>query len=549
MFLDLRDRTGLVQIVVNGETSPEAYKVADAVRNEYVLSCEGTLMVRPDQLVNPNIPTGRVEVVCERLDVLNASKTPPIYIEDSADADESVRLKYRYIDLRRPVMYRSIALRHKIAKAVRDFLDTEGFLEIETPMLTRSTPEGARDYLVPSRVNPGAFYALPQSPQLYKQILMVSGFERYFQIVRCFRDEDLRADRQPEFTQIDIEMSFVESDDVLSLTERLVAYLYERTLGIKLSTPFERLTYDDAIARYGSDKPDLRFGMQIRDLSEVFKNSDFRVFSDALSQSGAVRAICVPGLAHLSRKELDELVGRAKALGAKGLLWAAYSGTEVRSSFGKFISEQEQHDMRLLMDASDGDLLLIAAGPASQISTVLGGLRVELARRLGVTKGDEPRLCWVTQFPLFEKDSEGNITSSHHPFTSPSRDSIPVLQSKPLAAKSDAYDLVINGMEIAGGSIRIHDRALQEQVFSVLGLSASEARDKFGFLLDAFEFGAPPHGGIAFGLDRLVMVMAGRDTIRDVIAFPKTTSASELMTGAPSAVAEDKLRELHLKRV
>lgn len=548
IFIDVRDRTGLVQVVVNEERSREAYEAAVDVRSEYVVSVLGVVSKRPEGRVNPNIPTGAVEILCDNMEVLNPARTPPIYIEDNIDVDEAVRLKYRYIDLRRPAMYSSIALRHRVCKAVRDYLDMQGFLEIETPMLTRSTPEGARDYLVPSRVSPGSFYALPQSPQLYKQLLMVSGMERYFQIVRCFRDEDLRADRQPEFTQIDIEMSFVKRDDVLQLTEGLVSHVYREAAGVSLDTPFQRLSYDDAIARYGSDKPDLRFGMEIRDVSNLLAQSSFRLFREAISEGGVVRGINVKGYGQISRREIDGLTSRAKSLGAKGLLWAARSGGEVRSSFAKMLAEGEMEALASAMGTEDGDLLLLSAGEATPTSVALGALRVELGKKLGLIAQQRVAVCWVTDFPLFMSDGDG-ITSSHHPFTSPRLEDIPRLECSPLDIKSDAYDLVINGTEVAGGSIRIHRSDLQQRIFGLLGLTEAEARDKFGFLLDAFEFGAPPHGGIAFGLDRLVMILAGKDTIRDVIAFPKTTSASELMTGAPSTVPDDKLLELRLKRM
>jgi aspartyl-tRNA synthetase len=547
IFVDLRDRTGLVQLVFSPEKTQDTYRLADQVRSEFVVSVEGIVVLRPEGRVNDNIATGRVEVMPDRMEILNPAKTPPIYIEDDADVDEVLRLKYRYLDLRRPYMYNIIALRHKVAKAVRDYLDDHNFLEIETPMLTRSTPEGARDYLVPSRVNPGEFYALPQSPQLFKQILMVAGMERYFQIVKCFRDEDLRADRQPEFTQIDIEMSYVTRDDVFEVAEGLTCYTFEKTLGKSLPRPFQRMTWDDAMARYGSDKPDLRFGMEIVDLTLGLTGSDFRVFADTVAANGVIRGINASGCGHFSRKDIDSLTERAKALGSKGLMWLALSGGETKSSFAKFISGEELLHIKTALDAKDGDLLLLAAGPAIPTSQILGGLRLDLGRRLGLMPRDRFAVLWVTDFPLFELSSDGAITSSHHPFTAPRAEDLARLEESPLTVKSDSYDLVINGYETAGGSIRIHRRDTQEQIFKVLGLTPEETQEKFRFLLEAFEYGAPPHGGVAFGLDRLVMTIAGTENIRDVIAFPKTTSASDLMVGAPSRVPAVQLDDLHLK--
>ncbi len=549
IFIDLRDRTGVVQLVFSPERSTEAYRIADSARAEYVISAEGVVKLRPEGRKNPNIPTGDVEIEPTSIEVLNPSKTPPLYIEDDTGVDETVRLRYRYVDLRRPAMHQKIALRHRITMATREFLDREGFLEIETPMLTRSTPEGARDYLVPSRVNPGKFYALPQSPQLFKQLLMVAGMEKYFQIVRCFRDEDLRADRQPEFTQIDIEMSFITSEDIMDLTERLVCYIYEHALGLSVPRPFRHIEYDDAIARYGSDKPDLRFGMEIVDLASCVKSSSFKVFYDAIAQGGTVRGIRVPGQAVLSRREIDDLALVAKAAGARGLLWASLSGASTRSSFSKFVTEAEMDGIRTAMDAKDGDLLLMAAGPGVEVSRALGAVRLHLAQKLHLVSPGSIATCWVTDFPLFELDSEGHLASSHHPFTSPAEKDLSRLETEPQKVKSNAYDLVINGNEVAGGSIRISKRDIQERIFRTLGIGDEEARSKFGFLLEAFEYGAPPHGGIAFGLDRFVMVLAGGENIRDVIAFPKTTSASDLMTGAPSPVPDDSLREVHIQLV
>ena len=549
IFIDLRDRTGAVQLVFSPERSAEAYRIADSARAEYVVSCQGVVKLRPEGRKNPNIPTGEIEIQPSSIELLNPSKTPPLYIEDDSGVDETVRLRYRYVDLRRPLMHQKIALRHRITMATRSFLDREGFLEIETPMLTRSTPEGARDYLVPSRVNPGEFYALPQSPQLFKQLLMVAGMDRYFQIVRCFRDEDLRADRQPEFTQIDIEMSFITREDIVDLTERLVCHVYEQALGVKLPRPFRRIEYDEAIARYGSDKPDLRFGMEIVDLAHCLKSSSFKIFYEAIAQGGTVRGIRVPGQGSLSRREIDDLAEVAKASGARGLLWVSVGGPNTRSSFSKFVTQAEMDALGHAMEASDGDLLLMAAGPGVEVSKALGALRLHLSRKLRLAAPGDIATCWVTDFPLFELDSAGSLTSSHHPFTSPAERDLDRFEAEPLQVKSNAYDLVINGNEVAGGSIRIWKRNIQERIFRTLGISDDEARVKFGFLLEAFEYGAPPHGGIAFGLDRFVMVLAGEENIRDVIAFPKTTSASDLMTGAPSPVPDDKLREVHIQLV
>ena len=547
IFIDLRDRTGVVQLVFSPERSADAYRIAESARAEYVVSAEGVVKLRPEGRKNPNIPTGDIEIEPASLELLNPSKTPPLYVEDDTGVDESVRLRYRYLDLRRPAMHQKIALRHRITMATREFLDRERFLEIETPMLTRSTPEGARDYLVPSRVSPGEFYALPQSPQLFKQLLMVAGMEKYFQIVRCFRDEDLRADRQPEFTQIDIEMSFITRDDIMELTERLVCHVYERALGIRLPWPFRRIEYDEAIARYGSDKPDLRFGMEIVDLASCLESSSFKAFYEAVAQGGTVRGIRVAGQAGLSRREIDDLAEVAKASGARGLLWASLSGPNTRSSFSKFVTQAEMDGVKSALAAEDGDLVLMAAGPGVEISKALGTLRLHLASKLHLADAGSIATCWVTDFPLFELDSGGRLASSHHPFTAPAENDLPRLETEPLKAKSNAYDLVINGTEVAGGSIRISKRDIQERIFRALGIGDEEARSKFGFLLEAFEYGAPPHGGIAFGLDRFVMILAGEENIRDVIAFPKTTSASDLMTGAPSRVPDDKLREVHIK--
>ncbi len=569
IFIDLRDRSGLVQLVFNPAKNPEAHRVADGLRSEFVVAARGLVVARDPAMVNPKLPTGEVEVMPSAVEVLNESLTPPIYVAEATDTpavDETTRLRYRYLDLRRPRMQRNLILRHQVTMAVRNFLDGHGFVEIETPMLTRSTPEGARDYLVPSRVSPGRFYALPQSPQLFKQMLMVSGFERYFQIVRCFRDEDLRADRQPEFTQIDVEMSFVKQEDVLRLMEDLVAELYAKVLEKKLPRPFPRMTWRQAMADYGSDKPDLRFGMKLIDLTEAVRESGFRVFAEAAAGGGQVKAVVAPGAASFSRKDIDGLTEFVKTYGAKGLAWMAFEAApaagqgatapatggpgaapEVRSPIAKFFSPEALADLRIRLGAGPGDLALFVADKPAVVAAALGALRLELGRRLNLIDREADRFLWVTDFPMFEySQEEDRWVAMHHPFTSVRDEGLPLLKTDPGAVRAVAYDLVQNGIELGGGSIRIHRRDVQERVFDALGLSPEEAREKFGFLLEAFEYGTPPHGGIAFGLDRMIMLMAGAETIRDVIAFPKTTSASDLLTGAPSEVSGRQLSELGL---
>lgn len=549
IFIDLRDRSGLIQVVCAPE-SGEAFKKAEEVRNEYVVAVRGRVRQRPEGTANPRLATGAIEVEARELRVLNRAKTPPFYIEDNIGVDEALRLRYRYLDLRRPEMQEILRLRYQTTRAIRDFLDDRGFWEIETPMLTRSTPEGARDFLVPSRLRPGEFFALPQSPQLFKQILMVAGTERYFQIVRCFRDEDLRADRQPEFTQLDMEMSFIQREDILNLVEELMAHIFRETLGVEINLPLPRLTYQEAITRFGTDKPDLRFGLEIRDVSTEVRKCGFKVFRDAVATGGVVRGLCVQGGAAFSRRELDELTKLATTYGAKGLAWMAITTEGVRSPIAKFFTAEELQELMKAMQAREGDLLLFVADSETIAADTLGALRLELGRRLRLYDAGQLAFAWVTDFPLLEySPEEKRFVAVHHPFTMPMEEDWPLLDTDPLKVRALAYDLVLNGVELGGGSIRIHRRDIQEKIFTLLGFSPEEAQEKFGFLLEAFEYGTPPHGGIAFGLDRMVMLMARRDTIRDCIAFPKTQSGTCLMTGAPSPVAQEQLLELHLRTV
>ncbi|HOB86620.1 MAG TPA: aspartate--tRNA ligase [Bacillota bacterium] len=544
IFIDLRDRTGLVQLVFDGGKDAEVFHQAERLRAEYVISVAGEVVERLEDRINPSLPTGEIEVVVQELKLLNGSRTPPFYIEDGIRVDENLRLRYRYLDLRRPEMYRRLYLRHKAVKIIRDYLDEAGFLEVETPMLTRSTPEGARDYLVPSRVHPGNFYALPQSPQLFKQLLMVAGVERYFQIARCFRDEDLRADRQPEFTQVDLEVSFVDQEDLFALLEGLMARLWKELHDYELPRPFPRLPYREAMERFGSDKPDLRFGMELADLSDLAGESEFRVFKSALEAGGVVKGLCVPGGGAFSRKQLDDLVALAVQLGARGLAWLIKEEEGWRSPIAKFFPEQLLERIGERLSAGKGDLLLFAAGPWESACRILGQLRLHLAPS---ELSPEPHFAWVVDFPLLEyNQEEKRYHSVNHPFTAPREEDLSLLEERPLEVRAQAYDLVLNGLEIGGGSIRIHRRPLQEKIFQLLGLSPEEAREKFGFLLEAFEFGAPPHGGLALGLDRLVAQLLGDDNIRQVIAFPKTAGASCLMTGAPAPVTPSQLQELHI---
>ncbi|MBP2640834.1 MAG: Aspartyl-tRNA synthetase [Firmicutes bacterium] len=548
IFVDLRDRSGLVQVVFSPEVNMEAFRKAEHIRTEFVLAVRGTVSLRKAETINPNMKTGEIEVFGVELRILNSANTPPFYIQDNIDVDEIVRLKYRYLDLRRPEMQRNLLLRHQVTKAMRDFFDGEGFVEIETPMLTKSTPEGARDYLVPSRVNPGKFYALPQSPQIFKQILMISGMERYFQIVRCFRDEDLRADRQPEFTQLDVEMSFIDREDILAMMETMISYLFKKTMNTEISLPMQRLSYREAMDRYGSDKPDTRFGMELIDLSAVCKGSDFKVFETVLTGGGQVKAINVKGYAAIPRRELDGLVNYVATYGAKGLAWMCYTAEGIKSPIAKFFSADILDGITNATNAEEGDLLLFVADKPAVVAAALGQLRLEMARRRDLIDPDKLAFLWVMDFPMFEYDEEAKrYVAMHHPFTSPQDEDMEYLETDPGRIKAKAYDMILNGTEIGGGSIRIYTRDIQEKVFKAIGLTSEEANAKFGFLLEAFEYGTPPHGGIAFGLDRLIMLMAKRSSIRDVIAFPKTQSAADVMSQAPSEVAPRQLKELHIK--
>jgi aspartyl-tRNA synthetase len=547
IFVDLRDRTGVVQLVFNPDEAGEAFELAHGLRAEDVISASGPVLRRSEETVNPELPTGRFELRVEAARILADSQTPPFEIEGhSGDVSEEARLRHRYLDLRRAPMQRAIALRHRVTAAMREFLGSEGFLEIETPDLTRSTPEGARDFLVPARLQPGSFYALPQSPQLFKQLLMVAGFERYFQIARCFRDEATRADRQAEFTQLDIEMSFVGVDDVLDANERLLAHVFDRVGDIaehapQINPPMERLRYDEAMDRFGTDRPDMRYGLELADLSDALRETEFKVFRSVLEDGGSVRGVNA-GRRELPRSELDALIERAQALGAKGLVWAFREGEGWRSPTAKFLSAEELRELNARLGAEEGDLLLIVADRRSITDAVLGQLRVELAERFGLVPEDENRLVWIVDWPLMEwNEEEKRWDPLHHPFTSPAGD---FDAANPGEARALAYDVVWNGQELGGGSIRISRAEVQEQVFAALGIEPEEARARFGFLLEALRFGAPPHGGIAYGLDRIVQRLAGADTIRDVIAFPKTASGYDLLTGAPAPVDEIQLREL-----
>ncbi|MDD4798087.1 MAG: aspartate--tRNA ligase [Clostridia bacterium] len=548
IFVDLRDRSGIVQVVFSPELIGDDFSLAEAVRNEFVLAVKGTVRPRPEGTVNPKMATGEIDVYASELRILNKAKTPPFYIEDNLSVDENVRLKYRYLDLRRNELQQCLALRHKVTMAMRRYLDSIGFWEIETPMLGRSTPEGARDYLVPSRIYPGCFFALPQSPQIYKQLLMVAGMEKYFQIARCFRDEDLRADRQPEFTQLDMEMSFVERENVLQMTEGLMGAIFKEAQNIELPTAFPRLTWQQAMERFGSDKPDTRFGMEIIDIADIAKESNFKVFASVAEKGGWVRGINAKGCAKYSRKEIDDLTSFVAIYGAKGLAWIMVEEDGVKSAIAKFFTEDQLKAICNKMQAQPGDLLLFVADKFSVAADSLGHLRCEIAKKENLIDPDLLNFLWVTEFPLLEyDDEEKRYVAVHHPFTSPMDEDIEYLESDPGRVRAKAYDLVLNGTELGGGSIRIHNRDVQNKMFKMLGFTEEEAYEQFGFMLDAFEYGTPPHGGIAFGLDRMIMLMARRDSIRDVIAFPKTQSSSDMMNKAPGTVYEKQLRELHIK--
>lgn len=549
IFIHLRDRSGIVQVVMSPQYGEDAFHKAEDVRSEYVLAIRGIVRERSPETVNPKMQTGKIEVVVSEMRVLNKAKTPPFYVEDGIDVDETVRLKHRYIDLRRPEMQRNLIMRHKIVHEMRQFLDAHDFLEVETPILTKSTPEGARDYLVPSRVNPGKFYALPQSPQLFKQLLMVSGLERYFQIARCFRDEDLRADRQPEFTQLDIELSFEDQDFILDLMEHMMQRIFKNVLNVDIQIPFKRITWDDAMHLYGSDKPDLRFDMHFYDISDLLRDTGFKVFRNVLDNGGIVKAITVKGDAAIPRRELDGLVDYVGNYGAKGLAWIGLNKDgSLKCQITKFLGEDKIREIGKFCEAENGDLILIIADKPKVVAQALGELRLEMARRMNLIDENEFCFRWVTDFPMFEYSEEDKRwVAEHHPFTAPRDEDVQYLLTDPSKVYAKAYDMVLNGVEAGGGSLRIYQEELQEKVFKAIGITHEEAQEKFGFLLDAFRYGAPPHAGIALGLDRLVMLMLRLGSIRDVIAFPKTQSAIDQMTQAPSEVVDMQLKELHIR--
>lgn len=547
IFADLRDKTGIVQITFDDTIPEDVFAAAEGLRSEYCVGIKGTVRERASK--NPNLPTGDIEVLASALTVYSKSETPPIYVKDDDNVDDNLRLKYRYLDLRKLKMQQNLKFRHQVTKLVRDYFDENGFTEIETPILIKSTPEGARDYLVPSRVNPGHFYALPQSPQLFKQLLMVSGCDRYIQIAKCFRDEDLRADRQPEFTQIDLEMSFVDQDDVIAMQEGLLVRIFKELMGIEIPAPFPRLTYDEAMERYGSDKPDTRFGFELKCLNDVVKDTEFKVFADALAGGGDVRGICIDGGSpKFSRKDIDKLTDQTKHYGARGLVWIRVEEGEFKSSVNKFFTQEQLAEIAAVFEAKPGDLILIVADRAKVVFDSLGFLRRHIAGQLGLLDDSQFNLLWVTDFPMFEKDDEtGELKAMHHPFTNPKAEDIPLLDTEPEKVKADAYDIVLNGVELGGGSIRIHDRELQAKMFKALRLTDEECQEKFGFLLEAFKYGVPPHGGLAYGLDRLVMLLTGSSSIREVMAFPKNQNAQCMVCEAPGVVEEAQLEELGIK--
>lgn len=549
LFIDLRDRSGIMQLVFNPDFSKEAHALADKARNEFVLAVKGTIVERDPETYNPNLPTGEIEVRATEIEILNAAKNPPFFIEDGIEIDEQLRLKYRYLDLRRPEMQRTLWLRSKAAKVFRDYLDENGFLEVETPILTKSTPEGARDYLVPSRVHPGEFFALPQSPQIFKQLLMVGGLERYYQIARCFRDEDLRADRQPEFTQVDIETSFLSRDQLLDMMEELAVRLFKETVNVELSRPFQRITYADAMDLYGSDKPDLRFGLELTTVTDLVENSEVKVFANVAKSGGIVKALNCKGCANVwSRKELDELQPFASRYGGKGLAWIQVKDGEWKGPIVKFFKEEEITALAERLHAEEGDVLVFSADKPKVVYDVMGALRLKVGRELGLINESEFKFAWVIDFPLLGYDEEAKrYVAEHHPFTRPRDEDLALFDTDPGKIRAQAYDLVLNGYEVGGGSMRIFKRDVQEKMFAALGFTMEEAHEQFGFLLDAFEYGTPPHGGIAFGFDRLVMLMAGRTNLRETIAFPKTASATDLMVDAPSEVSGRQLEDLSIR--
>ena len=547
IFVDLRDKTGIVQVTFDDTIPQEVFEKADSLRGEYVIGVKG--IVKERSAKNPNISTGDIEVFAKDIVVYAEAETPPIYIKDDDNVDDNLRLKYRYLDLRKVKMQRNLTFRHKVVKVTRDYFDENGFTEVETPMLIKSTPEGARDYIVPSRVHQGSFYALPQSPQLFKQLLMVGGTDRYMQIVKCFRDEDLRADRQPEFTQIDLEMSFVDMDDVIAMQEGFLKRVFKDVMNIDIPTPFPRLTWDEAMERYGSDKPDTRFGFELKKLNDVVAGCDFKVFTDALEAGGDVRGICIDGGSEkFSRKDIDKLTNETKAYGAKGLVWIRVNEGEYASSVNKFFTQEQLAEIANVFEAKVGDLIFICSDKAKVVFDSLGFLRREIAKRMGLLDDSQYNLLWVVDFPLFEKDDEtGELHAMHHPFTSPKIDQLHLLDTNPEAVKANAYDIVLNGVELGGGSIRIHDKDVQAKMFEVLGLTKEECDEKFGFLIEAFKYGVPPHGGLAYGLDRLVMLLLGEGSIREVMAFPKNQNAQCLVSEAPAPVDQVQLEELGIE--
>ncbi|MCX5856860.1 MAG: aspartate--tRNA ligase [Deltaproteobacteria bacterium] len=550
IFVDLRDREGLVQIVFNPELNPAVHQEAHKIRSEYVLAVQGKVRKRPEGMENPDLLTGGIEVMIDELEILNESKTPPFVLDAGEEISENVRLKYRYLDLRRPELQKKIILRSQTATATREYFHGQGFIEVETPFLTKSTPEGARDYLVPSRVNQGMFYALPQSPQIFKQLLMVSGFDRYYQIVKCFRDEDLRSDRQPEFTQVDVEMSFIDENDIITVMEGYMSHVFKACLGLTLKTPFPRIAYQDAIDRYGKDSPDIRFSMELKDLTDILRDSGFNLFQEVAASGGVIKAIKIEDGKKLSRKDLDGLRDYVANYGAKGLAWARVIPDGWTSPIFKFLKPMEIQQINARMEVQEGDLMVFVADKPGIVRDSLGNLRIHVAKQLGLIDPAALAFTWVTEFPLMEySDTAKRFVSTHHPFTSPVMEDLPFLETDPGRVRARAYDLVLNGSEIGGGSIRIHSQKVQAMIFKALGLGQEEARSKFGFLLDALEYGTPPHGGIAFGFDRLIMLMTGTDSIRDVIAFPKTQKAACLLTDAPSTVSIEQLLELSLKVV